>query len=1858
MNRKRKMLIAIVLVAAMLLNCVMPIVQVGAATDAKITFEGNLYTAVKNELIRQNADAAYIDEQRTIIISADEIAKVTELSLSNSKLTDLTGLEVFTNLTILDLSSNELDSNSNLDVLNTFKLSTLDLSSNAIDDVSMITNLDNIPNLNLHNQKLNIVHIVELDTTNASDQITEVTYALPQILSRAGYLETEWLVEERTGLAHINWSNFDQRNIKVKVAEKTDSTYTPYKSMVTLRIRISDSTNTLYNSDINMFFVVVDSNERGIHLPDKNLYNAIKTQLTSGQSTNSDLISYVYTSPSSLRRTLYERAYAEPQVLVISIDDIINRIGSLKLSNKKIEKLDGIEKFVGLETELDLSGNYIKSIDKLIELQENQIIEEEKLRERVSAQLDLVSETLSKIEDVESSITAENLVLEALLKTKRELENKCEELETALANLRNKKAELEAGKETLEEELTLLENKMQHLKTVLDLLEANLESEKTNLNTLKDEKNVLENELAQLKEDLTVAQANVDKIKADITAKEAEIAQKESAITAKQADIANKQAEVDSKIDEISKKQQDIDSKTTTIAIYDTQISDVNIRIAEIEMELAKTQEQLNQSSFESMITSEDKMNQKIEDFMNDIDAIVDADSKLTSIDKDVIKSQTRGTITSFIQNAYNPINEQIEVISGLVVNTKTTAEELNSAIKKLYDNVINNSINWVDNAEIDVDISGYTTDSATPTNLQDKIEEFRTSVELDLNVKKLTANDFAALVNELHEEFKAQVTESTTHLIEEKSRLQNEINNLKLEIEDEDTGLQYAINLLELELEVLKAERDTLIAEKESLEDDLVNLNNDLEQLKEDLVAAENSDEIKNLKIRIAEKETEITGKQTEIDAKQREIDTIQDSIEKQQKDIDEQQKLIEEKQAEITKKEQEIQAKEQEIQAKIAEIAAIVAQLNAQEESIAQSELKLAELYRQLEKLNEVLLSRMSRLYQIYNRVDKLASFATSDLKTITSEEFSNLTYNEAKAMFEKQINKIAEIENDLIGFEVNYLIDKYDIPTYISTEVEKTIQNEDGTTSKITTTVTEVIENPISTYFNDLAQATEEWNLSDFKAYLTSFREDDTYFSMVTYCYLVRLFDGITTCQATKYIDIEIKRYEFDEEPTTYLQNAKNNFATIINQYNYNCSGTPSASMLKDIASRMVKARSDIEVYVYLPRLKSVNVNENLIENIDRISELTELRRFYAYDNEIVDISKVDWASMTKLKVLNLGFNGISNTTPLEDLTNLEELYLQKNLISGSFDFNMYKLVKLRVLDLSENQIDDIEKLIKYLTYEARAYGYSDVATFLRYSGRYDIRFNNQQLSITVDKKFEVNENRKVELPKIFRQIEEIDYANTSFGIDSLGGNVTSDGKEAILDTRNEGTHKAVVSIINTKTTPSLGSGTTCTITYTVGNIEPIKVTITPETASVVLGKTQQFTADVTGEYVTYKGVTWEVTGATSANTNISEDGLLTVGADETAESLIVKATSLYDETKAAEVQVIVIKKQVTSIKLTPETTTVFKGESAEFTVTVEGENLEATDKEVKWGVLVQKTTDANGNEVVPTPAEGTTASYTNNKLKLTVGPKEKISTFVIEATSTFDETKVARAVVTVDERIVSEVKITPETATVEKGKTQAFTATVNGEDLRTEDKKVTYKVTGNTSDNTKITNEGLLTVGSDEKSTTIKVVAVSNYDNTKSAEAIVTVTSKQVFGYTIENEYIVGVATKTPVNDFKTNLTEDYTVIVKEDGKEVKTGYMKTGMYVELRDENGNTVKDENGLPLVYEVVVKGDVNSDGVADAIDSNLIKALRNEVITLDEVQVRAADIDDSNEVDLLDSKLLLYHRAEVKDYCLDYTK
>ena len=99
----------------------------------------------------------------------------------------------------------------------------------------------------------------------------------------------------------------------------------------------------------------------------------------------------------------------------------------------------------------------------------------------------------------------------------------------------------------------------------------------------------------------------------------------------------------------------------------------------------------------------------------------------------------------------------------------------------------------------------------------------------------------------------------------------------------------------------------------------------------------------------------------------------------------------------------------------------------------------------------------------------------------------------------------------------------------------------------------------------------------------------------------------------------------------------------------------------------------------------------------------------------------------------------------------------------------------------------------------------------------------------------------------------------------------------------------------------------------------------VTISPENTSVPKGGQRQFTATVIGYGDFDKSVTWEVYYKSSKDTKISQDGVLTVGVDETATEIGVEARIDRDTFKEIPVTIIDHTHSITLVSKTPETCT---------------------------------------------------------------------------------------------------------------------------------------------------------------------------------------------------------------------------------------------------------------------------------------------------------------------------------------------
>lgn len=87
----------------------------------------------------------------------------------------------------------------------------------------------------------------------------------------------------------------------------------------------------------------------------------------------------------------------------------------------------------------------------------------------------------------------------------------------------------------------------------------------------------------------------------------------------------------------------------------------------------------------------------------------------------------------------------------------------------------------------------------------------------------------------------------------------------------------------------------------------------------------------------------------------------------------------------------------------------------------------------------------------------------------------------------------------------------------------------------------------------------------------------------------------------------------------------------------------------------------------------------------------------------------------------------------------------------------------------------------------------------------------------------------------------------------------------------------------------------------IIFTTETPSVTSVTVSPSTSTIKKGSSLQLLAEVVSSGFAPQGVTWSVTGTSMINSQINEYGLLTVGSNETATSLTVTATSIFDGTK---------------------------------------------------------------------------------------------------------------------------------------------------------------------------------------------------------------------------------------------------------------------------------------------------------------------------------------------------------------------
>jgi hypothetical protein len=216
-----------------------------------------------------------------------------------------------------------------------------------------------------------------------------------------------------------------------------------------------------------------------------------------------------------------------------------------------------------------------------------------------------------------------------------------------------------------------------------------------------------------------------------------------------------------------------------------------------------------------------------------------------------------------------------------------------------------------------------------------------------------------------------------------------------------------------------------------------------------------------------------------------------------------------------------------------------------------------------------------------------------------------------------------------------------------------------------------------------------------------------------------------------------------------------------------------------------------------------------------------------------------------------------------------------------------------------------------------------------------------------------------------------------------------------------------------------------------TLTVTDAKLVSIVLTPNSASIAKGRTQQFTAtgffdDTTTQDLT-DTATWAAAVPATASVSNADDskGLATglaVATTNITASVVVGTTTVVG-TAPLKVTAAVL----TSIAVTPATPSIAKGTKQQFVAT---------------GTFSDGTTQVLTTTVTWASATQATATISNANGSRGLASSVAVGTTVISATS--DNIK-GQATLTVTAATLTSITVTPATPSVQKNKTQQFTAT---------------------------------------------------------------------------------------------------------------------------------------------------------------------------------------------------------------------
>jgi alpha-amylase len=281
-------------------------------------------------------------------------------------------------------------------------------------------------------------------------------------------------------------------------------------------------------------------------------------------------------------------------------------------------------------------------------------------------------------------------------------------------------------------------------------------------------------------------------------------------------------------------------------------------------------------------------------------------------------------------------------------------------------------------------------------------------------------------------------------------------------------------------------------------------------------------------------------------------------------------------------------------------------------------------------------------------------------------------------------------------------------------------------------------------------------------------------------------------------------------------------------------------------------------------------------------------------------------------------------------------------------------------------------------------------------------------------------------------------------------------------------------------------SHADGTLCSAVFsnvqivTTGTVLVTGVTVSPTSASINVGATQQLTATIAPTNATNKNVTW--TTGNSSIASVSTSGLVTGVAAGTANITVTTADGAKTATSVITVNTTTIIP--TGVTVTPTSATITVAGTQQLTATVAPTN--ATNKSVTW--------TSSNSAIATISTSGLVTGIASGSATITV--------------TTVSGSKTATSVITVSTTTIipTGVTVTPTSATISVSGTQQLTATIAPTNAT--NKNVTW-ATSNSAIAT-VSTGGLVT-GIASGSATITVTTVSG---SKTATSAITVTSTVV------------------------------------------------------------------------------------------------------------------------------------------------